>query len=104
MIDMAKHGGLPWDAILGAEVAQAYKPSPEAYLRTAEILALSPAEVCMVAAHNSDLAAAQKCGLRTAFIARPYEHGASQTTDLQPEGNWDWVASDLVDLAKRLGV
>ncbi|SKC97775.1 2-haloacid dehalogenase [Burkholderia sp. YR290] len=104
MIDMAKHGGLPWDAILGAEVAQAYKPSPEAYLRTAEILALSPAEVCMVAAHNSDLAAAQKCGLRTAFIARPHEHGASQTTDLKPEGNWDWVASDLVDLAKRLGV
>ncbi|BCZ83056.1 hypothetical protein PTKU64_67310 [Paraburkholderia terrae] len=104
MIDMAKHGGLPWDAILGAEVAQAYKPSPEAYLRTAEILALSPGEVCMVAAHNSDLAAAQKCGLRTAFIPRSHEHGASQTTDLQPEGNWDWVAGDLVDLAKQLCV
>ena len=104
MIDMAKHGRLPWDAILGAEVARAYKPTPDAYLRTVDVLMLSPAEVCMVAAHNSDLASAQKCGLRTAFIPRPHEHGAAQTTDLKPEGNWDWVARDLVDLAKQLGV
>jgi 2-haloacid dehalogenase len=103
MVDMAKRGGLPWDAILGAEVAQAYKPSPEAYLRTAEALALAPENICMTAAHNSDLAAAQKCGLKTAFIARPREHGASQTTDLKPEGKWDWVASDLVDLARQVG-
>jgi 2-haloacid dehalogenase len=104
MIDMAKHGGLPWDAILGAEVVQAYKPAPDAYLRTLDVLMLPPAEVCMVAAHNSDLAAAQQCGLRTAFIARPHEHGTTQTTDLKPEGNWDWVARDLVDLAKQFGV
>jgi 2-haloacid dehalogenase len=104
MIDMAKHGGLPWDAILGAEVAQAYKPTPEAYLRTLDVLMLSPAEVCMVAAHNSDLAAAQKCGLRTAFIPRLHEHGAAQTTDLKPDGNWDWVTRDLVDLAKQHNV
>src|ERR1700761_1862879 len=104
MVDMAKRGGLPWDAILGAEVAQAYKPAPEAYLRNAEVLALPPESICMTAAHNSDLAAAQRCGFTTAFVARPREHGPSQTTDLKPEGNWDWVASDLVDLAKQLGV
>jgi 2-haloacid dehalogenase len=104
MIDMAKHGGLPWDAILGAEVARAYKPTPDAYLRTADVLALSPDAVCMVAAHNSDLAAAQKCGFNTAFIARPFEHGPAQTTDLKAEGKWDWVATDLVDLAKQFGV
>ena len=40
MLDMAKRAGLPWDAILGAEVVQAYKPMPEAYLRTADILAM----------------------------------------------------------------
>ncbi|MFC0398822.1 haloacid dehalogenase type II [Paraburkholderia rhizosphaerae] len=104
MIDMAKHGSLPWDAILGAEVAQAYKPSPDAYLRTADVLALPPQSVCMVAAHNSDLAAAQKCGFRTAFIARPREHGPAQTSDLRAEGQWDWIAEDLVDLAARFGV
>ncbi|CAB3745891.1 haloacid dehalogenase type II [Paraburkholderia solisilvae] len=102
MIDMAKHGGLPWDAILGAEVAQAYKPSPDAYLRTADVLALSPDQICMVAAHNSDLAAAQTCGFRTAFVARPYEHGPAQTIDLQAEGAWDWVAADLAELATQV--
>lgn len=102
MLDMAKRAGLPWDAILGAEAARAYKPAPEAYLRTAEILALAPAQIGMVAAHNGDLAAARNCGLRTAFIARPTEHGANQTTDLVPEQKWDIVANDILDLAEIL--
>jgi 2-haloacid dehalogenase len=104
MLDMAKRAGLPWDAILGAEVAQAYKPTPQAYLRTAETLMLKPEQVCLVAAHNGDLAAARRCGLRTAFIPRPTEHGPSQTIDLRPEGDWDMVARDLLDLAGQFGL
>lgn len=103
MLDLAKRAGLPWDAILGAELARAYKPAPEAYLRTLDILAMRPEEVCMVAAHNGDLAAARACGLRTAFVLRPTEHGPGQTTDLQPEQRWDLVATDFVELADRLG-
>lgn len=103
LLNMARRAGLPWDAILGAEVANAYKPQPEAYLRTADILGLQPGEVCLVAAHNSDLAAARACGLRTAFVPRPREHGPAQASDLQPEGPWDVVAADFVDLASRLG-
>jgi 2-haloacid dehalogenase len=103
MVNMAKRAGLPWDAILGAEVTQAYKPAPEAYTRMLDILALEPTELCMVAAHNDDLQAAQACGLRTAFIARPTEHGPEQTIDLQPQGNWTFVASDMNDLARQAG-
>jgi 2-haloacid dehalogenase len=103
MLNMAKRAGLPWDTILGAEVVKAYKPMPEAYLRTADILAMRPEEVCLVAAHNSDLAAARKCGMRTAFVVRPTEHGPGQTSDLRPSANWDVVAEDLVDLAEKLG-
>jgi 2-haloacid dehalogenase len=77
---------------------------PEAYLRTAEVLALRPEQVCLVAAHNSDLAAARGCGFRTAFVARPTEHGSAQTTDLEPEQDWDFVAADFVALAEALGV
>jgi 2-haloacid dehalogenase len=101
---MAKRAGLPWDAILGAEIAQAYKPSPEAYLRNAEALMLKPEQVCLVAAHNADLAAARGYGLRTTFIPRPTEHGPAQTSDLSPEEDWDAVASDLMDLADQLGL
>ena len=104
MLDMAKRACLPWDAILGAELAQAYKPSPDAYLRNTEALMLKPEQVCLVAAHNGDLAAARGCGLRTAFIPRPTEHGPDQTSDLGPEEDWDIIASDLVDLADRLGL
>ena len=41
MVNMAKRAGLPWDVILGAEVAGAYKPQPEAYLRSAALLDLA---------------------------------------------------------------
>ena len=102
MLDMAKRAGLPWDAILGAEVSQAYKPAPEAYLRTADVLALEPSQMCLVAAHNSDLAAARSCGFRTAFVVRPTEHGLDQKTDLRAEQAWDTVAADFVALAGSL--
>jgi 2-haloacid dehalogenase len=103
MVDMAKHGGLPWDAILGAEIAQTYKPMPQAYLRTADTLMLKPEEVCLVAAHNDDLAAARQCGLRTAFVARPYERGPHQTVDLEATSDWDVIAKDMNHLADAVG-
>jgi 2-haloacid dehalogenase len=103
MVDMAKRAALPWDAILGAEVVRAYKPSPQVYADTTEILGLSPAQVCMVAAHNGDLAAARQCGLKTAFVLRPVEHGPDQQSDLLAEQPWDYEAADLNDLATQLG-
>ncbi len=99
---LARYGGLPWDAILGAEIARDYKPQPAVYLASAAALGLAPAEVMMVAAHNSDLAAARAAGLKTGFFPRPKEHGPSQTTELEPTGDWDVVAADLEDLAGKL--
>jgi 2-haloacid dehalogenase len=103
MLDIAKRARIFWDVILGAEVAQAYKPAPEAYLRTADVLGLRPQQICLVAAHNSDLAAARKCGFETAFVARPTEHGPGQTSDREPEATWDFIATDFVALADKFG-
>lgn len=103
MVQLARWGGLPWDAILGAEFSQSYKPQPQTYLRTAEALGLTPAQCLMVAAHNNDLHAARRCGLRTAFVYRRTEHGPNQTSDLAPDSDWDVVAEDFSDLAARLG-
>jgi 2-haloacid dehalogenase len=102
IVNMAKSAGLPWDLILGAEIARAYKPQPEAYLAGAAALKLQPRDIAMVAAHNGDLKAAQALGFRTAFVPRPTEHGPDQTTDLEPEGAWDVVARDFLDLAAKL--
>ena len=104
LVNMAKRAGLPWDAILGAEIARAYKPRPEVYLRCAEALGLAPAAVMMVAAHNSDLVTAAQCGLQTAFVPRPVEYGLNQTSDLAPEREFDVVATDFIDLANQLGI
>lgn len=103
MTGLAKHGGLPWDCILGADVARAYKPDPLVYRMSVAALRLAPAEVMMVAAHNDDLSAARAEGLKTAFIPRPTEHGRNQTRDLTPEADWDEIAADFGDLAGRLG-
>ena len=103
MVNMAKRAGLPWDAILGAEVARHYKPDPETYLITADLLGLRPEQCMMVAAHNNDLKAASALGLRTAFVARPTEYGPTQSTNLKAEHDWDVVATDFLDLAQRLG-
>ncbi len=100
--NMAKYARLPWDVILGAEIAQAYKPQPQAYLGSAAALSLKPQQCMLVAAHNSDLEAALDCGFRTAFVERPFEHGPGQSTDLVARGHYDFVARDFVDLAIQL--
>ncbi len=102
MMEMARRGGLPWDAILGAEVTRAYKPDPRAYLGTAEILGLAPGDVCLVAAHHTDLAAARACGLKTAYIARPDEYGGRPAPDVDAAQDWDWSADSLTALAAQL--
>ena len=103
IVNMAKHAGLPWDAVLGAEVARHYKPAPEAYLTTAAMLGLRPEQCMMVAAHNNDLVAASRCGFRTAFVARPNEHGPGGKAEVRAEHEFDVVARDFVDLAVKLG-
>jgi 2-haloacid dehalogenase len=103
LTEMAKFARLPWDLILSAELFEHYKPDPETYLGAARLLCLPPAQVMMVAAHNHDLRAAQKLGLKTAFVARPAEYGPLQKYDLKATGEWDIVAADFGELAGRMG-
>lgn len=101
MTRLAKHGGLPWDCILGADIARDYKPQPRAYQASAEALRLAPGKVMMAACHNDDLAAAREAGLPTAYFPRPDERGTGE--EIPPAQDWDVVARDIEDLAQRLG-
>jgi 2-haloacid dehalogenase len=101
MVDLARRNNFPWDAILGSEIAQSFKPKPQVYLATAEALNLQPREVMMVAAHSDDLKSAASNGLRTAHVARPQEiPGVSESGPRVPV---DIAAHDMVDLADKLG-
>ena len=102
LVNMAKHAGLPWDAVLSAELFQHYKPDPEVYLGAARMLGLQPSEVMMVAAHPSDLRAAAACGLRTAYVPRPLERGVLGVMEAWQDGEFDQVALDFVALALAL--
>ncbi|MDQ2802585.1 MAG: haloacid dehalogenase type II [Pseudomonadota bacterium] len=101
--NMAKHAGLPWDMVFGADLFGHYKPDAETYLGVCRLLDLDPGEVMMAAAHNSDLAAARKLGLLTAFFPRPSEYGPHQTADFSAEAECDVVARDIEDMATQLG-
>jgi 2-haloacid dehalogenase len=101
---MAKNAGLPWDCILGAELARHYKPDPESYLTAVALLSLQPQQVMMVAAHQGDLLAAGKLGLKTGFVPRPLELGPGRTPDPTPDPSFTVVANDFMDLAEKLNV
>lgn len=102
LLDMARHAGLPWDMLFGADLFQRYKPAAEVYLGACALLDLQPEQVMLCAAHNGDLQAAQELGLATAFIQRPRENGPAGGE--VSTGNWDLQASDLQDLADQLGL
>lgn len=103
LVNMAKAAGLPWDLILSSELFRHYKPDPETYLGAARLLGLEPGQVMLVAAHNSDLRAAQNLGLATCFVPRRTEYGPLQARDFAADGEWTLVVNDLRDLADRLG-
>lgn len=100
LVDMAKHGGLPWDTVFSAELFGHYKPDPEAYDGAVRLLGVAPGEVLMVAAHVDDLAAARSRGLRTAYVHRPTEFGTHGGPRTDPEA--DWNVSSLEELADTL--
>jgi 2-haloacid dehalogenase len=103
MVDIARRNNIPWDAILGAEIARDFKPKPAVYLMTAEALNLQPHEVMMVAAHSEDLRSAASNGLRTGHVARPGENGPG-TGESAPRIPVDVAAKNMEDLATQLGV
>ena len=65
-------------------------------------LDVAPGELMLVAAHPSDLRAARDAGLTTAYVMRPLERGEGRRLPRYEEGEFDFVASDFVDLARLL--
>lgn len=60
---------------------------------------LKPGEVMMVAAHEGDLQTPKRLGMRTAYVRRSGEDSRPP-----PEGSFDFVVRDFVELASRLGL
>ena len=102
LTQLAKHGGLPWDCVISAELFGHYKPDPETYLGCARLLDIAPAELMLVACHPSDLRAARALGLRTVYVRRPLEYGAGSPLPAVAAGEFDLQVDDFAELADRL--
>ena len=102
-VAVVKHSGLPFDAVLTAELARAYKPAEAVYQLAVDYLDAAPDELMMVACHGYDLRAAKAFGMRTAFVARPLEFGPRSQTAAAADPAFDLVVGDLHELADRLG-
>jgi 2-haloacid dehalogenase len=102
MADLARHNGWHWDAILGSEIGGDFKPKQAVYLASCEAFNLKPGQCMMVAAHTSDLVAAESCGLQTAHTARPNEYGPN-TGEAGPKAKVGYTAKNLADLADQFG-
>ena len=103
LVALVKHAALPFDAILSAELARAYKPAAAVYRLAVDYLGVPAPEIMMVACHKYDLHAAKALGMKTAFVARPLEFGPNASPDCTPEPGFDINARDLLELAAKLG-
>ncbi|TIX01327.1 MAG: haloacid dehalogenase type II [Mesorhizobium sp.] len=102
LVNVSKYNNLPWDFIIGADMSQAYKPMPQVYLRACEFLEVQPRHAMLVAAHDYDLEAARRCGLKTAYIARANAEDPSKAGNQKALDGWDYKAKDLLELADML--
>jgi 2-haloacid dehalogenase len=101
IVDMSRRASLRWDAVLGAEVSQGYKPQAQVYDAAARLLGLEPHEVMMVAAHPMDLQAAAARGLHTAYVHRPNEFGAGVDRPRPAAEHFDVQVDSFLELADR---
>ena len=104
LVNMAKHGGLPWDMILSAELVEKFKPEPEMYQSSGRLLGLPMNQVMMTAAHLRDLYSSRAHDMRTGFVRRPLEWGEGGPQEGEPDREKiDVVANSFVELAEQLG-
>ena len=103
LVDLVKGAPLPMDVVLSAELFRHYKPDAEVYRGAVALLGTEARRVMLVAAHNHDLRAAAREGMRTAFVARPSEYGPRQHHDFAADPEIDVAVDDLGALADRLG-
>ena len=59
------------DRIMSVEACRKFKPAAEAYQYAAATLGVPASEICMVAAHDWDIAGAMRAGCAGAYLLRP---------------------------------
>ena len=93
---LAKHGNLPWDRVISAELFGCYKPDPKVYLGAMNLLESNPEETLMVASHAYDLDAAKSAGMKTCYVHRPNEFGHEGSANPGDTSRFDLTVGSFV--------
>jgi 2-haloacid dehalogenase len=102
-VDSSKFNGISWDAIISCEFLSHYKQDPGAYIQGAGLLGFKPEEVMMIAVHPSDLEAAQRAGMKAAYVEPKSGEPDVPGLSFPPKyDQYDYCAPTFADLASQL--
>ena len=100
-LDLCKSSGLTFNMLFSSELLGIYKPAPESYRKTLELVNVKPEESVMVAAHTTDVRGGKKAGMKTVYIHR-------WTDDIHEDmevikGENDFFLEDMTGLTEAIG-
>jgi len=100
-LDLCKSSGLRFDMLFSSKLLGVYKPAPESYRKTLELVDVKPEESVMVAAHAYDTRGGKEAGMKTVYIHR-------WTDDINEDmevvkGENDFFLEDMTKLAEVIG-
>lgn len=101
-IGSSRASGIDWDCILSCDILGLYKPDPRIFQKAAAVLDCRPGEIAMVASHPSDLRAAVRAGFGTVYVLPHLEDPDEDYFDPGLAIEFDVVAMDFPDLARKL--
>ncbi|KIW17356.1 haloacid dehalogenase, type II [Exophiala spinifera] len=95
-LDLCKTSGLKFDMLFSSELLGVYKPSPESYRKTLDLVKVKPQAAVMVAAHAYDTRGAKEAGMKTVYIHR-WTDDINEDMEVVRREN-DFFLEDMTDL------
>ena len=100
-LDLCKSSGLRFNMLFSSELLGVYKPAPESYRKTLELVKVRPEESVMVAAHAYDTRGGKDAGMKTVYIHR-WTDDINEDIDIV-KGENDFFLDDMRGLVEVIG-
>ncbi|MCJ1412846.1 hypothetical protein MMC19_006946 [Ptychographa xylographoides] len=100
-LDLCRSSGLRFNMLFSSELLGIYKPAPESYRKTLELVNVQPEESVMVAAHADDVRGGKEAGMKTVYIRR-WTDDIKQDMEQAKRDN-DFFLEDMTSLAEVIG-
>lgn len=100
-LDLCKSSGLIFNMLFSSELLGVYKPAPESYRKTLQLVKVKPEDCVMVAAHRNDVRGGKKAGMKTVYIHRWTDDIEEDMEIIKGENNF--FLKDMTNLTAVIG-